>query len=739
MIDCKKSGEKVINQKGEEVEPPLVIFISKMITVPTVAGGVLESGPRIAQPKARKTNKSVSSEVEPDSTVSNVECPTEAKDGLDVELNSSRLPKPEPEFNESLQHLSTIRARMMAGEKFIGFARIFSGTVRIGQTVHVMGPRFDPLNPEKHHAIIEVEELFLMMGRGLEHLQEVPAGNVFGIGGKQLSQQILKTGTLSSSINSPLFSPMVFSRPIMRVAVEPVVPAEMPILIDGLKLLNQADASVEIMVQETGEHVIAAAGEVHLERCKTDLNDLFAPIALKFSSPIVGFREGIILHSSLSDCRPGDYVWAKADVKSISAKDTKKEASRAQLAYKRALVSSVSRNKIFTVRLRALPLPFPIRDFIDEHSEEIRQVFAENFDRQSRLFLMLQEKMLAKFIESGSQWTREFEKIWSFGPRRMGSNILINHIADYSDSPFWKSISSTEEAKKLEPLCDDQKSDDDDDDDDDSDGNDHKNSGSTQTEQLVICTDTRKQPVDAGIRPSNETAEEEAEEMSDEKKWRIAKLLDLDSTIVAAFQLATQAGPLCEEPMMGVAVFIEDVEIQNKPEKFDEGGPLKGQVMATVKEGVRLSFQKQSPRLIEPFYNCTVQVSTEQYGNACAVLTKRRSKITGEESKDGANIFVVSAKLPVASSFGIALEMMHKTSGSATVQLTFSHWEMLDVDPDFVPTTQEELEKFGTNTGGIAPNLSRQMINEVRKRKGLHVEEQLVEHADKQRTLSKKK
>jgi ribosome assembly protein 1 len=41
--------------------------------------------------------------------------------------------------------------------------------------------------------------------------------------------------------------------------------AEMGKLIEGLHLLNQADPCVEVLIQETGEHVILTAGEVHLE------------------------------------------------------------------------------------------------------------------------------------------------------------------------------------------------------------------------------------------------------------------------------------------------------------------------------------------------------------------------------------------------------------------------------------------------------------------------------------------
>jgi ribosome assembly protein 1 len=51
----------------------------------------------------------------------------------------------------------------------------------------------------------------------------------------------------------------------VRVALEPAVPADMPKLVKGLKLLSQADPCVETFQQQTGEHVILTAGELHLE------------------------------------------------------------------------------------------------------------------------------------------------------------------------------------------------------------------------------------------------------------------------------------------------------------------------------------------------------------------------------------------------------------------------------------------------------------------------------------------
>lgn len=51
-------------------------------------------------------------------------------------------------------------------------------------------------------------------------------------------------------------------------------PVDLPKLVEGLKLLNQADPCVEVLVQETGEHVILTAGELHLEVHTTSLAPL---------------------------------------------------------------------------------------------------------------------------------------------------------------------------------------------------------------------------------------------------------------------------------------------------------------------------------------------------------------------------------------------------------------------------------------------------------------------------------
>ena len=54
-----------------------------------------------------------------------------------------------------------------------------------------------------------------------------------------------------------------------------------------------------------------------------------------------------------------------------------------------------------------------------------------------------------------------------------------------------------------------------------------------------------------------------------------------------------------------------------------------------------------------------------------------------------------------------------------------------------MPSTEEELLHFGEKAD--SDNLARRYMNGVRKRKGLPVEEKIVEYAEKQRTLKKNK
>jgi translation elongation factor EF-G len=55
--------------------------------------------------------------------------------------------------------------------------------------------------------------------------------------------------------------------PVVQVAVEVKNAADLPKLVEGLKRLSKSDPCVQTWINETGEHIVAAAGELHLEIC----------------------------------------------------------------------------------------------------------------------------------------------------------------------------------------------------------------------------------------------------------------------------------------------------------------------------------------------------------------------------------------------------------------------------------------------------------------------------------------
>ena len=59
-----------------------------------------------------------------------------------------------------------------------------------------------------------------------------------------------------------------------------------------------------------------------------------------------------------------------------------------------------------------------------------------------------------------------------------------------------------------------------------------------------------------------------------------------------------------------------------------------------------------------------------------AVLGKRNGRIVSEDMREGSSVFNIEAVLPVVESFGFAEEIRKRTSGLASPQLKFSHWEV---------------------------------------------------------------
>ena len=66
-----------------------------------------------------------------------------------------------------------------------------------------------------------------------------------------------------------------------------------------MKRLAKSDPMVQCVIEESGEHIIAGAGELHLEICLKDLEEDHAQIPLKKSDPVVSYRETVTEESTI--------------------------------------------------------------------------------------------------------------------------------------------------------------------------------------------------------------------------------------------------------------------------------------------------------------------------------------------------------------------------------------------------------------------------------------------------------
>ena len=139
-----------------------------------------------------------------------------------------------------------------------------------------------------------IENLFVFMGSTLECLNEVPAGNIVGIGG--LDEILIKTGTLTTDPSCPNFLGMKFiSQGLVKVCIEAQNLNDRQALKTGIQRLNRSDPAMEFSINSRGEYIIETSGEVHLQRILKDLKDDFCPgISFTSSDPIIPFKETIV-------------------------------------------------------------------------------------------------------------------------------------------------------------------------------------------------------------------------------------------------------------------------------------------------------------------------------------------------------------------------------------------------------------------------------------------------------------
>jgi len=285
--------------------------------------------------------------------------------------------------------------------RFYAFGRVFSGTIATGLKVRIQGPHYKPGGKEDLN-IKSVQRTVLMMGRSTEQIADVPCGNTVALVG--VDQYLLKSGTITTLDTAHNIADMKYSvSPVVKVAVRAKDGKDLPKLVEGLKKLSKSDPLVVCTTEESGEHVIAGCGELHVEICLKDLKEEYAQCDFTISDPVVSYRETVGQESSCT-------VLAK------------------------------SPNKHNRIYLKAEPM-----------EEEVSQGIEDG-----KLGPKADIKERAKLFRDKHSWSdNDARKIWCWGPETEGANVVVDvtqgvqyliEIKEHVTSAFqW--------ATKEGPLC----------------------------------------------------------------------------------------------------------------------------------------------------------------------------------------------------------------------------------------------------------------------------------------------
>jgi len=291
--------------------------------------------------------------------------------------------------------------------RFIAFGRVFSGTVRRGQELRILGP-----GDKGKAGLKKVQGIRLMMGAKEQSLSACTAGNVCGLLG--IDKALHKSGSLGDDERVFPFRTMQFSvSPVVKVAVQPVQPNQLNKLLDGLRRLEQYDQIVRVRSTPQQQLVVAGTGELHLQTCLRWLREDLHNVEIRTTNPIVSFCEGVAGRSgSSSDASP-------------------------------EVLCSKSPNKLNRVYVTVEPLSKEVCAAIESGELQLQPKAMKTFGRE----------MAARFTD----WSKEdAARIWSFGcADNASANVLVDctKSVDYLDKVRASIVQGFVEATSEGVLC----------------------------------------------------------------------------------------------------------------------------------------------------------------------------------------------------------------------------------------------------------------------------------------------
>ncbi len=166
-----------------------------------------------------------------------------------------------------------------AGE--IAAGRLFSGTLQRGQELYISGTA----------AKNRIQQVGIYMGPERVEVDKIPAGNIVAVSG--LKDAIV--GTTATTLRDMIqFEDIKHgSEPVVTVSVEAKHMKDLPKLVEVLRQVAKEDPTLKVSInEETGEHLLAGMGELHLEviahRIERDKH-----VEITTSKPLVVYRETI--------------------------------------------------------------------------------------------------------------------------------------------------------------------------------------------------------------------------------------------------------------------------------------------------------------------------------------------------------------------------------------------------------------------------------------------------------------
>lgn len=193
-VEPKNRLEEVLYACSSNNDAPVVALVSKMFAVPTKElPGNKKQALTAEEMRSRAKSAREARAVAAAATASSDTPVSETSISLEEAMKNVELEerKKEKEVKAETEE---------EGETILGFARIYSGTIRVGTTIACILPKYNatlgPVHTRnvQHLVTAQVEELYTMMGRELVPVESVPAGNVFAV--KGLEGKVWRNATL---------------------------------------------------------------------------------------------------------------------------------------------------------------------------------------------------------------------------------------------------------------------------------------------------------------------------------------------------------------------------------------------------------------------------------------------------------------------------------------------------------------------------------------------------------------